>query len=136
MSSRPTRGGATQVTEIPAPRGYKGDMGRLLKFAAIFAGLYFGWQRFTAPEPPPSRAGQHADIEIYTTTVCAYCKEAKAYMDARGIAYLEKDVENDEASRREFRDRGGRGVPYLFVYGEPMRGFDERRFEQLRSKGS
>jgi glutaredoxin len=111
-------------------------VGRFLKLAAIVAGLYFGWQRFSAPEELPDVASQSADIEIYTTTVCPYCKEAKAYMDARGIEYLEKDVEHDMDLRRELRARGGRGVPYLFVYGEPMRGFDAARFETLRAEGS
>ena len=81
-------------------------------------------------------AGQTADIEIYTTHDCPYCKEAKAYMDERGIAYLEKDVEDDMELRKELRARGGYGVPYFFIYGKPMRGFDPAGFERLRSEGA
>jgi len=109
-------------------------MGRLLKFAAVVLGLYLGWQHFfgQAPAPTPTVAGLSADIEIYTTTQCSYCKAAKAYMDERGIEYLEKNVETDLEARKEFHARGGRGVPYLYVYGEPMRGFNPDRFEKIR----
>jgi hypothetical protein len=57
-------------------------------------------------------------------------------MDERGIAYLEKDVETDMDFKREYQERGGSGVPYLFVYGEPLHGWNPQRFEQLREQGS
>ncbi len=117
-------------------RRYKTRMGRFFKLAPIVLGLYFGWQYLAHRDAQESLVGQTADIEIYTTTRCPYCKQAKAYMDEHGIEYLEKNVETSMELRREFRDRGGRGVPYLFVYGEPMRGFNAARFEQLRSQGS
>ena len=109
-------------------------MGRLLNVATVVLGLYLGWRHFfgAPPAPPPTVAGLHADIEIYTTPQCPYCRDAKAYMDERGIDYLEKDVETDLEARKEFHQRGGRGVPYLFVYGEPMRGFNRDRFEKIR----
>jgi glutaredoxin len=111
-------------------------MGRFFKLAPILLGLYFCWQHIAQREARESLVGQTADIEIYTTTRCPYCQQAKAYMDEHGIEYLEKNVEISMELRQEFRDRGGRGVPYLFVYGEPMRGFNAERFEQLRSQGS
>lgn len=117
-------------------------MGRFIWFAAIAFVLYVGWQRFggrdsTAPSDSYSADEvQFVDVEIYTTSTCGYCRQAKEYMDDRGIEYLEKNVESDRELQREFRDRGGRGVPYLFVNGEPMRGFNAERFEELLAKGS
>ena len=55
-------------------------------------------------------------------------------MDERDIEYLEKNVETDLELRREFHARGGRGVPYLYIHGEPLRGFDPAQFEKLRSR--
>ena len=110
-------------------------MSRFLKLAAFALALYFGWQHFSDRKPPASSlAGQSADIEIYTTSRCPYCKQAMAYMDERDIEYLEKNVETDLELRREFHARGGRGVPYFYIHGEPLRGFDPAQFEKLRSR--
>jgi mycoredoxin len=112
-------------------------MGRYFWWIAIAFVLYAGWQRFSDRRPPPSSAvGQSADIEIYTTSRCGYCKRAKTYMDKHGIAYLEKNVETDSALLREFHERGGNGVPYFFINGEPLRGWEPARFEQALSRGS
>lgn len=72
-----------------------------------------------------------ADVEIFTTTECGVCHAAKAYMDARGISYAEKNVEENEDYLREFYARGGRGVPYIFVGDESMSGFDPERLERM-----
>src|SRR5688572_21620756 len=110
-------------------------MSPFLKFAAFALVLFVGWQQFNDREPPASSlAGQSADIEIYTTSRCTYCKQAMAYMDELGIEYLEKNVETDLKLRREFHARGGRGVPHFYIHGESLRGFDPARFEKLRSR--
>jgi len=106
-------------------------MDRIVKIAAIVLGLYLGWQQFAPKKVPQIIDAQTADIEIYTTPTCPYCKQAMNYMDERGIAYLEKDIENDSGNRREFEDLGGNGVPLIIVYGQPMSGFDEEYFEEL-----
>jgi glutaredoxin len=112
-------------------------MSRFLKLAAFALVLYVGWQQFSNRETTaPSLAGRSASIEIYTTSRCPYCRQAMAYMDERGIEYLEKNVETDLELRREFHARGGRGVPYFYIHGASMRGFDPARFEKLRSAGS
>ncbi len=74
-----------------------------------------------------------AEIEIYTASYCGECKRAKAYMRAKGIAFDERDIENDIDLRREFYARGGKAIPYLFVRGQAMHGFDIERFERLRA---
>jgi len=79
---------------------------------------------------------QAADIQIYTTTFCTECLKAKAYMRQKGIAFEERDVENNLDYRREFYARGGKGVPYLFVNGQAMHGFNPERLEALRRAGN
>ncbi len=122
-----------------APR-YNRRVGRLLTFAALAFVLFVGWKRFGDREPRPmmtaSAEGQDIDIEIYTTSRCGYCKRAMAYMDEHGIAYVEKNVETDTALLREFHERGGNGVPYFFIDGEPLRGWEPERFEQALARGS
>src|SRR5262245_48175209 len=119
----------------PSPACTTGPMGKLMKFAAIAFGLYLGWQHFT-PKKVPQVNGAVADIVIYTTPTCPYCKQAKKYMNGRGIAYLEKDIEYDSRNKREFDDLGGTGVPLILVYGEPMHGFSEGHFDELLEQGT
>jgi glutaredoxin len=111
-------------------------MGRFFKIVAIALGLYLGWQHFTPKKVPRVIDAQTADIEIYTTPTCPYCKQAKAYMNKRGIAYLEKDIEYDSDNRRDFENLGGNGVPLIIVYGQPMSGFSEQHFEELLSEAT
>ena len=78
-----------------------------------------------------SVAVTHAQVEIFTTTTCSECARAKAYLKHNRIQYVERDVEFDIETRKEFYERGGRGVPYIFVRGQSMHGFDEGAFERL-----
>jgi glutaredoxin/uncharacterized membrane protein YhaH (DUF805 family) len=72
-----------------------------------------------------------ADVEMFTTSSCGVCHMAKAYMNQRGITYAEKDVEKDEDYLRDFYARGGRGVPFIFVGGQSMEGFDPEQLERM-----
>jgi glutaredoxin len=80
-----------------------------------------------------AQAVANADVEIYTRS-CGECKRAKEYMRAHDIAFVERDVEGDIEMRREFYARGGKGVPWIFVHGVPMEGFDVTQFERLRAQ--
>jgi hypothetical protein len=55
-------------------------------------------------------------------------------MKAHDIAFIERDVEGDIEMRKEFYARGGKGVPWIFVHGVPMEGFDVTQFERLRAQ--
>lgn len=74
------------------------------------------------------------DIAIYTASYCGECKRAKAYLRQNGIAFEEHDIEKDIERRREFYARGGKVIPYLFVRGQAMHGFNAEQFERLRSR--
>ena len=54
-------------------------------------------------------------VTIYTKDYCPYCRAAKQMLTARGISYLEHDVEGDDAKLQEMIDRSGRfTVPQIF----------------------
>lgn len=84
--------------------------------------------------PPPTSI--QPNIVIYTSRGCGSCRRALAYLDGKGIFYVHKDVTNDPEARREFRAKGGGGVPLIEVNGEVMRGFNASRFEQLLARES
>ncbi len=66
-----------------------------------------------------------AQVRLYTTTWCGYCKKAKAYLQARGTSFREIDVESSEQGRSEFQALGGRGVPVILVGNQRMDGYSE-----------
>ncbi|HEX9808945.1 MAG TPA: glutaredoxin 3 [Alphaproteobacteria bacterium] len=65
-------------------------------------------------------------IEIYASMWCGYCRRAKALLDAKGVSYVEHDVDSDPRGRGAMVARGGGGtVPQIFVDGRPIGGWDE-----------
>jgi glutaredoxin 3 len=67
-----------------------------------------------------------AKIEIYTSPFCGYCARAKGLLDAKGVAYEEMDVMEDEKKRAEMRERAQRtSVPQIFINGQHIGGSDE-----------
>jgi glutaredoxin 3 len=69
-----------------------------------------------------------AQVEVYTTPMCPYCVAAKRLLQARGIAYTEFDVAQDDALRADIMQRSGRQtVPQIFIDGRSIGGFEELR---------
>lgn len=83
-----------------------------------------------APKPAAAPAGD-AKVRMFTTQSCGYCRWAKAYLDRRGTAYEELDVEASAAAYDEYRALGGRGVPVILVGNKRMSGFSADRLEGL-----
>ena len=69
-----------------------------------------------------------ANVTVYSTPWCAYCKKAKEYFTAHGISYSEKDVVADEKARDEMISKSGQlGVPVIDIDGKIVVGFDQER---------
>ena len=65
---------------------------------------------------------------MYTTEWCGYCARAKAFLEARQIAYEEIHLDDDPAFRQRLLDlTGGWTVPQIVVDGRPIGGYDELR---------
>ena len=83
-----------------------------------------------AQDPPQPGAGEK-QLVMYATKWCGYCKKARAYFAAKGIAYREVDIEASAANRAEHKELGGKGIPF-FVYGDrKLRGFSEAGCERF-----
>ena len=54
-------------------------------------------------------------VTMYTTSWCGDCVAAKRYLDAKGVSYVEVDIEKDEAAAQLVMDlnQGRRSVPTL-----------------------
>lgn len=67
-----------------------------------------------------------AHIEIYSKDWCTYCAQAKALLNARGLAFEEIDVTDDTEREAELRQRSGRrSVPQIFIDDHHVGGYDD-----------
>lgn len=68
-----------------------------------------------------------AQIEIYTSPFCGFCRAAKALLDEKGAAYVEIDVSADPQSREKMLQRanGRHTVPQIFIDGTHVGGYDD-----------
>lgn len=72
-----------------------------------------------------------ANITIYSTPTCVYCKMAKAYLTQKNVSFAEKDVLSDLAAREEMVKKSGQmGVPVIDIDGELIVGFDKEKIKE------
>ncbi len=75
-----------------------------------------------------------AEVVIYTTPTCTYCRTAKEFFQERGVQYEEYDVSQDSERAQEMIQKSGQtGVPVIDIDGEIIIGFDRRRIVKALS---
>ncbi|MBK9425870.1 MAG: hypothetical protein IPN63_00155 [Gammaproteobacteria bacterium] len=72
---------------------------------------------------------------MYSTVRCGYCRKARAYFKANGIAYTDYDVETSNKGRQDFQRMGARGVPVILVGDKRLNGFSDSAFASLYESG-
>jgi len=78
-----------------------------------------------------------AQVKIYTTPTCAYCKIAKEYFKKNDIEYEEYNTAEDADKRQEmFEKTGQMGVPVIEIDGQIVIGFDKSKVEELLEETS
>jgi len=74
---------------------------------------------------------QNITVELYTTSWCPYCKDARNFFRSRGISFSEYDIEKDEeAARRKNALDGGRGVPFAVICDQKIHGYSTIAYEK------
>lgn len=69
---------------------------------------------------------------IYSATWCAFCHAAKQYFDKLGVAYEERDVEQDQKNAKESVEKSGQmGIPVIDIDGEIIVGFDRQKIDSV-----
>jgi glutaredoxin-like YruB-family protein len=73
-----------------------------------------------------------AQVTIYSTPTCVYCKSAKEFFEEHNVAYEEKDVAQDDAAREAMIQKSGQlGVPVIDINGEIVIGFNKKKLAEL-----
>ena len=71
-------------------------------------------------------------IIVYSKPGCAHCQFTKKYLDKRGIAFEERNINENEAFLEEVRALGFQTLPVITITGEePFTGFQPDRLEKL-----
>jgi len=89
---------------------------------------------------PAAQANQPAAtkgrVKLLTTSWCGYCRQARAYLNGRGIPFEDLDVEKSAQGKQEYRELNGRGVPIILVGNQRMNGYSQARLDtMLRAAG-
>ena len=88
----------------------------------------------------PGVAARKGSIILYATSWCGACSSARKYLTAKGIPFVEKDIEEDKQAAAELLQKASKagisasGVPVLDVGGTLVQGFDPARIEALLSR--
>lgn len=78
-----------------------------------------------------------ANITIYSTATCAYCKMLKSYLQSKEIAYDEKHADQDPKLAEELYEKSGQmGVPFTVIRTddgseEKILGFDRQKIDTV-----
>ena len=67
-----------------------------------------------------------ADVVVYTTEPCGFCRQAKALLDSRGVVYEEINLAKDPDGRADLVALTGQMTfPQVLIGGRPLGGFRE-----------
>jgi glutaredoxin len=86
-----------------------------------------------APMAPPPEGS----VLVYSAVWCGFCKKAKAWLNEKGVPYIERDVEKMPGAQAELQEKlkranvPGGGIPVIDWGGSIVMGFDVPALERL-----
>jgi len=78
-----------------------------------------------------SKTSRNKRVTMYSTAWCGYCKKAKKYFQAKGIPFVEYDIEKNARAKKDYDALGGKGVPVIVMGKKRMNGFSVAGFERF-----
>jgi glutaredoxin len=89
-------------------------------------------QRRRDAEPVPAPPSD--ETVLFAAQWCGYCRQAKAFMAHRGIAYREVDIDTPQGLAAFARTGGGKRMPLLVRSNRRIHGFSVASYEAALSK--
>ena len=90
-----------------------------------------------SPSAEPAPEYEEAEVELYTTSWCGYCRQAREFFHLRGIRFTEYDIEVDEEAARRKQEIDPRpGIPLAVINGQVILGFSKTAYEQALASRS
>ena len=73
-------------------------------------------------------------ITLYSAANCPHCREAKRYLQQKGLRFQELDVQRNARAQKAFARLGARGVPFIVIGDVQVKGFDRQRLDQALAR--
>lgn len=70
-------------------------------------------------------------ITLYSTRNCPYCRQAKQYLQRKGVRFQEFDIQRNICAQRTLARMGARAVPVIMIGDTRVDGFDQKRLDGL-----
>lgn len=79
-----------------------------------------------------STQSSDAQVIIYSTPTCAFCRTEKQWLESLGVAYVSRDIEEDQGAQDELLaklDGNFQGVPTTIIGEDIIIGFDRPKLQ-------
>ena len=68
---------------------------------------------------------------LFSAQWCGYCRQAKAYLAAKGVHYKEYDIDTEDGMRAMAAAGLGKSIPVLILKGQRIQGFSAARYDSV-----
>lgn len=74
-----------------------------------------------------------AEITIYTSPHCSFCREAVAFFENKHLSFKQLDVSGNRRNQEEMLALGGLATPFIIVGKQVFHSFDKEKLEEVLS---
>lgn len=81
----------------------------------------------------------NAQVVIYSTPTCAFCRTEKQWLESLGVSYISRDIEEDQGAQDELLaklDGNFQGVPTTTIGDEVIIGFNRPLLQEALKKNN
>jgi glutaredoxin-like protein NrdH len=71
-----------------------------------------------------------AQVIVYSSTNCGYCKQLKSYLEEQNIPFEERNIDENETFREELSRLGMMSVPLTLIGDKQILGFNPNRIKK------
>lgn len=87
----------------------------------------------TTPDTPAAvtQPVSDADVTVYLTEWCPYCRQTREYLDEIGVEYTAVDIESSPEALAEYQGQGGTGgIPLVVIGDTRIEGYSIPAFDE------
>ena len=98
---------------------------KIILYVVVIASLalFQNWEKVERAIKGPPQLIQ-AQVVLYSTSTCPYCKMTRAFLAKHQVPYVEMDIERSRVALQQYDQLGGGGVPILVVNDKIIRGYN------------